>query len=350
LKICYLADAQSVHTQRWAMALAARGHAVTVCSMRNAKIEGVTVRLLSTLTPFGKLGYIGVVPQLRRLIDRLKPSVLHAHYASSYGLMGALAGYHPYLLSVWGTDVFQFPLTSRAHAALLKFNLRSADRILSTSRVMAAETAKYVTVPIVVTPFGVDPSVFAPRPRSGDPRPTIGIVKPLQHRYGFRTLFRALCIVRHGHPEVRLIVVGDGQDKDSIVADARNIGLADCVTFVSALPHRELPDVLRQFDVMALPSYEESFGVVALEASASGLPVVASRIGGLPEVISDGRTGVLVPPGDHVALSTSLDRLLRDVALRKQLGREGRRWVLAHYHWADCVDRMEDIYRQTAAA
>jgi glycosyltransferase involved in cell wall biosynthesis len=126
------------------------------------------------------------------------------------------------------------------------------------------------------------------------------------------------------------------------------LGIADRVTVSGSVPHAEVPATLRRFDVYAMPSLSESFGVAALEASSCGVPVVASSVGGTPEVIRHGETGFLVPPCDPTALADALAELLREPERRHAMGRAGRAFVKGHYEWATCVDRMEALYEQVA--
>src|SRR5436309_2580986 len=148
-----------------------------------------------------------------------------------------------------------------------------------------------------------------------------------------------------------LAVIGGETDEptDGHEADVRRraagLGLGDAVTFVGAQPQERLRDWYVASDVTVLPSYYESFGMVALEAMACGSPVVASRVGGLQSTVRDGATGLLVPEGDPCALAETITRVLGDGALRWRLGREGQRWAAQH-RWP-CV--AEAICREYAS-
>ena len=122
------------------------------------------------------------------------------------------------------------------------------------------------------------------------------------------------------------------------------------VHFYGGLPHAQMPQALNGLDVFVAPSRRESFGVSVLEASACALPVVASAVGGLPEVVQHGVTGLLVPPGDVSALAAALATLADDPALRLSMGRAGRQMVQARYAWPFCVQQMLAAYDQVLAA
>jgi glycosyltransferase involved in cell wall biosynthesis len=117
------------------------------------------------------------------------------------------------------------------------------------------------------------------------------------------------------------------------------------VRFLGEVPHEQVPEVLQQLDIFAMPSTYEGFGVAALEAEAMEMPVVASRIHGIPDVVVDGETGLLVPPRDRQALAAALERLATDADLRRRLGQAGRAFVAEQYSWEENTAQMEALYR-----
>jgi glycosyltransferase involved in cell wall biosynthesis len=348
LRICYLADALSIHTQKWAHSFAERGNDVHLISFRPAAIAGIQVHHVAA--PLGKLGYLLGASKVRKLVRRIVPDILHAHHATSYGLAGALSGYHPYIISSWGSDVIWSPRQSSLFDRMLRYNFRRADAVTATSHMLAEATAVFCPpgTKIHVVPFGVDTNVFAPSPKTHqDKSPIIGTVKTLRPRYGIRELILAFQRIADAFPTARLIIVGGGEQYAELQTLLVNLSLENRITLTGQVDHKDVPEYLRSFDVFVVPSLteRESFGVAAVEASASGLPVIASRMGGLPEVVLDGKTGLLVPPGDVDALAFAISRLLADPALRAQMGQAGRQFVLEHYRWEDNAKLMEEIYK-----
>jgi glycosyltransferase involved in cell wall biosynthesis len=318
-----------------------------VLSFEMGQISDADVSIVR-LTPFGGTArYILAAPRVRGMLRRIKPDIVHAHYATGYGLLGSLAAPSPYVLSVWGSDIYEYPRRSPVHAQLLKFNLHRADYICSTSLAMARETQRYTSKPVTVTPFGVDCEVFSPKPGKEERRPlVIGTVKTLDHPYGVEYLIRAFAIVveRFTEHDVRLVIAGDGPLRSSLEALAKQLRLSDRVDFLGQLPQEMVPTVLRTFDIFAALSLRESFGVAVLEASACGIPVVASNVDGLPEVVEDGVTGFLVPPTDPSAAATALLGLLADRTRREQMAAAGRSFVLERYEWGRTAKMMDDLY------
>lgn len=343
MRICYLADAASSHTERWCRYFAGAGHDVHVFSLRPAVIPGVTVHQLVPWLP-GKVGYLTVLGRLREMLAHLQPDLVHAHYLTSYGLLGVMAGYRPLIVSMWGSDVLDFPRRSPLHAWLVKTIMARADMLMSTSQAMIDRVADLRPSGMTIhrTPFGVDADWFVPQPEAAGP-PVIGAVANLVPEKGLDLLLQALALV----PEpVRLVVVGDGPERERLGNLAERLGVAARVDWVGRVAAEALPAWYARMSVVAMPSRRESFGVVALEAAACGRPVVTSRIDGLPETVADGDGGVLVPAGDVSALSVALAGLLADPDKRRVMGRAARDWVCRTYRWEVMAARMADLYEE----
>ena len=228
LRLMILSDAASAHTVRWVQALAGRGHEILIFTLMPPPAEvyenltnvsvvwtgiGADIARSSEGT-LRKLEYLRALPLLRAQIRGWKPDLVHAHYASSYGLLATLARARPRIVSVWGMDVFSFPQHSGSHRRLMQWVLRSADAVLSTSHVMRERVRELVDRSVDVTPFGVDTRRFAHRPFCGRRVPFAGTVKAFEEKYsGIDYLLRAFAIVldKGMHPfGYRLLIVGGG--------------------------------------------------------------------------------------------------------------------------------------------
>jgi glycosyltransferase involved in cell wall biosynthesis len=178
----------------------------------------------------------------------------------------------------------------------------------------------------------------------------IGTAARLSPEKGLTYLIDALVTLRERYGErVTLRIAGEGPERAKLEAQVATLGLADAVEFTGWLEHDKLPAFLNELDVFALPSTWEGFGVAAAEASACGLPVVATDVYGIPDVVRPGVTGLLVPPKDPAALARALGQLIDNPALRSQFGRAGREYVASHYDWRDNAKQMESIYASLVA-
>jgi glycosyltransferase involved in cell wall biosynthesis len=349
LQIAYLADAASIHTERWARAFAAQGHDVHVFSLRPAVIPGVLVHHLVPLWP-GKSGYPTVVLRLREMLRHLRPDVVHAHYLTSYGLLGVLTGVRPLIVSMWGSDVLDFPCKSPLHRRLVAWILQKADLLMSTSEAMVRTVQPWLPPgkPVHVTPFGVDVTAFHPGPEQPDEPVIIGTSCYLIPRKRIDLLLRAAATVikRPQGPEIQVRIAGEGEEQPSLEALAQELGIADRVTWLGWQSGEALAAAVRDFAVMVVPSRQEAFGVVALEAAASGVPIIATRVDGFVESVAEGVSGLLVPPEDEPALTAALASLVDDAPKRRAMGRSAREWVCRTYAWDLTVQRMVGLYAE----
>lgn len=368
MRILLLSDVGNAHTQKWAKGLSSAGIEVFIFGLsefdktiyqNHPHISAYSLSISAEFAKSGegrlaKLKYLKALPELKRVIKEFKPDIMHAHYASSYGLLGSMSGFHPFILSVWGSDVFDFPNKGFPQKVILKRNLEAADVILSTSEVMKAETLKFTDKDILVTPFGVNTREFAPiRNEKEDlEKPiVIGTVKTLEEKYGITYLIQAFAKLVHAHPKLplELLIVGKGKLKDQLEKEAELLGIRDKVTFKGWVPTEEVYLYHNKLDVAVYPSVldSESFGVSAIESSACEVPVVVSKVGGLAEVVLEGVTGLMVKKEDVTSLFEAIKTLVLDESLRIRMGKAGRAHVIEKYEWQTCLAQMIEIYHQT---
>ncbi len=229
------------------------------------------------------------------------------------------------------------------------FTLRRATRVIALTRREAAflETLGVHKDRIAVIPNGIDVGEFAgidtDRPSSGTATALyVGRIYPRQK--GLETLLRALALL---HPdELRLRIVGEDWDgADTLRALGRKLGLLHRVEFVGRVPRDALIREYARADLLVLPSLFEPFGIVLLEAMAAGLPVVASRVGGIPDVVEDDETGLLVDPSDPEALAGALRALASNPARRRTMGLRGRERAAA-YSWDSLIPKVMRVYEE----
>jgi glycosyltransferase involved in cell wall biosynthesis len=347
-----------VFSAKWTASQALDGHDVHLIT-QEAPLEPpgplVTCHRLRFPRPFG---YCLNAWSLKRLLQRIRPDLLHVHYATGFGTLGRLSGFRPCVLSAWGSDVLHAPSQSRILRVMVNQNLKHYDCVCVTSRVMERAIRRLVpSLNSIVTPIGVDTRVFAPRDRSADAHLTVGTVKTMDPIYGIDYLLQAFAAVKKrlsdSHDDrtgdLRLSIVGGGPSLEEYRKLAGNLGIADVTTFHGQLPNAMVPNLLSGMDIFVALSRSESFGVAVVEASSCGIPVVASDVGGLPEVVKDKETGFVVPPGDIEKAADALERLICDRELRLNLGERGRAFVQQNFEWARCHEMMYGVYREAQA-
>ena len=348
MKICFLASASSIHTVRWVNAMAERGHDVHLITMHRPDKDKIDDRVNVYFLPLNPpMGYYLNVFKVRKLLKQIKPDILNTHYASGYGTLSRLVNFKPTLLSVWGSDVFDFPYRGKINEKILRKNLKAATQIASTSFAMKEQTERFVSpnLSIEVTPFGVDMNLFKPNQnRKEKDTITIGVVKRLEEVYGIEYLIRATAVLikklkknqlDEMAERIRLLIVGKGSLLDKLQNIAHDFRISHITTFVGAVLNTKVAEYLNKMDIFCVPSLQESFGVAAVEASACELPVIVSNVGGLPEVVKDGETGFIVEPKNIQQLADRLYDLVIDPELRMRLGKNGRNFVNSFYNWKE---------------
>lgn len=353
MKLLLLAPANSIHTKRWIDYYNVKGYEYKLITFSNHfdndLKSNVNVYRLPKLLP-GKISYLLNVFKVKKIIRQFSPDIVHAHYTSSYGLLAALISYHPFFLSVWGSDVYVFPKKSFIHKLLVKYVLSKADVICSTSYDMARELKLYTHKEAKITPFGIDLDVFRPKKVANQTKInsniTIGITKNLYRCYGVYELISAIGLLINEFPNVKLKIFGKGPDRKRCEALVKELGLRNIVEFLGFRPNQEMPDHLANIDICVFPSYSESFGVSALEAEACGIPVIVSNVGGLPEVVRHKETGIIVKGNSPAVLAEAIKTLLVDDKLRKKYGENARKFVSEHYNWHKNRELMSVFYEE----
>jgi glycosyltransferase involved in cell wall biosynthesis len=351
MKIMFIAMASSTHTIRWVEYFRDRGNEIMLVSFYPGDdIDGVVIRYLPCKN---KNMAVMKLPQVKKLIKEFQPDILHAHYASSCGLVAALTGFHPYILSVWGDDILEFPKKSFIHKYVVRKAILNADNITATSKMLEQATGRLIdnkrTIEII--PFGVDITKFQYYKRLDCEQINIGTIRNLRPKYGLKYLIEATANLRKAHNNIKLSIIGDGVLRHELENQVSELDIKEYVSFKGFIPNEKIVEYLNKFDIFVMPSIGEgeTFGVAAVEAMATGLPVVASNIGGLPEVIDDGRTGILVEPGNVEDLTKALEFYILSKESRIEHGRNGRAKVEAQYNWQNNAEMMDRLYKKVIA-
>jgi glycosyltransferase involved in cell wall biosynthesis len=228
---------------------------------------------------------------------------------------------------------------------------RSADAVLAITprlaRQLVSEGVEEARVHVV--PPGVNPALFAGRfedPFPGIGRPRVVFVGRLAPQKGVRTLVEAARLLKTSG--VQVLFVGDGPQRSRLEQEIRRLAVGDVVHLFGFVSHDRVPAVLSHADLLVLPSLYEELGTILLEAMWMGVPIVASRTGGIPDIIDDGVNGLLVVPGDPEELARAIDRLLADPDLARRLGEAARERAM-DYDWGVLAERVLTIYRSLIA-
>ncbi|MGA7237277.1 MAG: glycosyltransferase [Bryobacteraceae bacterium] len=351
MRICYLANAASIHTERWASHFGRRGHDVTVASLTNARIDGVDVRWIGPDPNVrGRVAYLLAVPRLRRLLREIKPDVVHAHYAGGYGLTAALSGFQPLALTAWGSDVLILPRASRLMRWLVQFALRRADLVTSMADHMTG-AIHGLGVPkerILTLPFGVDTNLFHSHAGcGGDPsgHPTIVSTRHLEPIYNVGLLIEAMPAIAAAVPHVKLLLIGDGSERVRLQARVRDLDLARRVVFLGRKRPIEIASYLSGADLFVSTSLSDGNNISLNEAMACGAFPIATDIPANREWIRHGENGFLTDLHDPRTLAGLAIQALERADVRAQAAEMNWEIIQRRGSWAAAMETMERHYR-----
>jgi glycogen synthase len=238
-----------------------------------------------------------------------------------------------------------------ANDSLLGHVLRTADWVTTCSSAVLTHARRLMPEVIPCSSVilnGLEPPPFDPPPIPFD-LPRILCLGRLVPEKGFDLALAAFERVFRRFPSARLVVAGEGRQAGKLKQQTVELGLTDCVEFIGAVPPEKVADLIAQSTLVLIPSRLEEFGLVAIEAGAMARPVVATRVGGLPEVIVHEETGLLVNQESSPALADAISLLLDHTEVAVQMGEAGRRRVEEVFSWERCVDAYDTVYRKLAA-
>lgn len=363
MKVLFISNPNSTHTQRWVHALSERGISVYLYSFRKAedplfykilknvelssfKEDNYTKR--STITRLF-VYYIPLIISIRKIYKTVKPDIVNAHYISNNGLFTALACIKPFVLTVWGSDIFHYPKQGLLRKWLTKFVLKRANTIVSSSNVMACEISKYTkSKNIEVIPFGVDCLNFKPNdnPKSDDGI-VIGTVKSLKKIYRIDMLIEAFSKIEKKF-NAQLMIVGGGEEEKKLKKLARKLEVHSKVHFMGTIKNYDLPRIYNVMDIFVSLSKFESFGVSTVEAMACELPVISSDAPGFKEVMINRETGIMITNPNADIVAKTIEEMIVDHNMRKEMGKKGRKRVLELYDWENNVTNMINVLKKVS--
>jgi glycosyltransferase involved in cell wall biosynthesis len=355
MKICYLADAKSIHTQRWVSYFAERGHEVHLISKNFAfPLPNVKSHLLKRL-PESKLtlpiNTISTVLQIKNLIRKIKPDIVHAHYVLDYGFYGALANFHPLVVTAWGSDVL-LNQSRTTRYALKKADVITCDGENSRQAIIDLGINKEK---IKLISHGVN--IFKFCPNYPDPRqlkeklslsgPTAISLRSLKPIYDVLSFIRAVPIVLIKAPDAKFIVVGDGPERGFLENLVNLGGFKDSVIFVGLISHDKIPDYLAAADVYVSTSLSDGgIAVSTLEAMSSGLVPISTDVGDVRDWISDGVNGFVIPIKDPVTLAEKIIYLFQNRDARTEFGEKSRDMVCERADYYKEMKKVEEMYKE----
>lgn len=339
MKVALLGPANSIHLLKIAKGLMKNGFEIFLISLPNHRCEDEDVDVnIIYLKYSGYKGYYFNAFLLKKILKEKRINILNVHYASGYGTLGRLAKFQPYILSVWGSDVYEFPNRNIICKKIIINNLKEANTIFSTSNCMAEEIKKYLKKEknIIITPFGIDVNVFKNFNNIYTDEIVIGFLKGTNIIYGIDIFLKAFKQVvewcKEKEIKIKTIICGNVENDNDLYRYINELTLCNNVEVLGKIPHVKMPEIINRCDIVCVPSREESFGVVAIEALACEVPCITSDAPGLKEIMynESNMTDYVLPCREEL-FANKIKELILDEKKRIELGKKGRKLVEEYY-------------------
>ncbi len=368
MRILILSDINSSHTQKWAKGIAGEGNQVSIFSLSfpndnwfieisNLEVAYIPKKRKNSRRFATKAGYLLKRAELKRCIKNFQPDIVHAHYASSYGLLAVMSGFKPVIISVWGADIYDFPRKNKFNNWVIRYVLKNATEICSTSNCMAREIEAYCNKPIHTIPFGLNTVEFPFRIREIEHKKpiVIGSIKALTPKYGTDYLIKAFKKLCDSYPErlFKLLLVGSGSHEKEYKELVKSLEIESKTEFTGNVSHSDIAKFHDQLDIFVGLSIldSESFGVSLVEAMASGAFVVASDVPGYREVLTENNNlGLLVARKSVEEAVKAMRTIVDDPDAAKNRSLMAVESIRNRYEWKNNLDLMLDVYEKVKSS
>jgi glycosyltransferase involved in cell wall biosynthesis len=360
MRIAYLSIGGHIHTERWLRHFVRGGHDVHLLTVQPSALDGVTVHDIRTGIAFKPLHYAVALGKVKRILRHIAPDLLHTHFLTGYGYWGAFSGFHPFIMTVWGDDVYVTPHETRLKGSLARTVLARADLITGDSEDILSHVVAMGADPDIchVVQWGVDLDRFRTDTDTGVRRSlgipatssvVISIRSFTQAYYNIDVIVRSIPRVLAEEPDTHFIIAGNEGDDSALRDLAASLGLDERVHFVGRIPHSELPGYLATSDVFLTVPSVDATPVSLLEAMACGVPVVVSNLESALEWVDDGENGLVVHPAEQAELEDAVLRLIRDPGMRARFAAVGVERVRNGADHTKHMTRMEKLCEELVA-
>lgn len=370
MKICYLADAGSIHTQRWVKYFADNGHEVHLISFRpfgDSNIENVKLHLLKRLRP--QIRFISFptnlffeVIQVKNVIKKIKPDIVNAHYLGYYGFYGALSGFHPFVASVWGSDVLVAPNKSKISKYKISYTLKKADMITTTAEFMKEYLIRKFNVSknkIVRIPWGVDLKIFHHGYEEEVKRlkesleivansPIIISNRHMNPTYEIQSIIESIPYVTKKYPNVTFVLIrgyGSPNFENEMKVRAKKLGIINNTYFIPRLmPPEEMAIFLNASDMFISIPKTDQFGSSIMEGMACGVIPIVSTIKVYKQYLTDGDNTFFVDPENPKEIAEKIIYCIEHPEIKEKFYEINRKIIEEKENWDKNAKKMGELY------
>ena len=361
MKICFLAAANSIHSVRWIKYFYEKGHEILWVSLAPSipeaevlikKIHFYEIKpspLSDINGPFAIRHLPLAVRQLKKILKTEKLDVMHIHSAGTYGLVGVLTGFHPAVLTPWGSDIL---IASSLKKSLIKFILGRIDLFTCDGKNTTEVLIKFGVKPekIKMIRFGTDVEKFKPASKSKVQSAKFKVIslRSLEAIYDIETLIKAAAIVVKEFRNVEFLIAGDGSQKEYLMGLTENLKLkTENIKFLGRINNQDLPVLLQSADIYISTALSDSgLSASTAEAMATGLPVIVSDFGDNKKWVNPPAGGFVIPLKNPEALAEKIIYLIKNENERRKMGENNRKLIEQKNNYHKEMEKVEKIYEE----
>lgn len=366
LKICYLADWRSIHTQRWLKYFFNNGHEIHLISdnpqecqeLKDVKLYNFVIKGEDRVKKISwKLYLVLRSLRLRRLLKKINPDILHSHFVSYYGWWGAKSGFHPFVLTAWGSDIYVIPQESAIGKAQIEFALKNADLITSDAESLREETIALGASEKnnYVIQWGIDFKRFNPDVKCDGLREKLGfdnslvVLSPRSFisLYNIDVIIKSIPLVMREIPNVTFILMrgyGNQETENELNKLAQELGIEDKIRFIDFVLREEIPQYYKLADILVSIPSSDATSSSLLEGMACGVAPIVSDLPSTREWIKDGENGLVIPPKDSETLGKVIIKLLKNKTQRELFAKRNIALIKEKADHKKHMDDMEQLY------
>lgn len=363
LKICLICDTRSIHYQRWIRDLKRQGHELYIFSPFRETIDQENVEFVPTpKAPFPlfksvktilKMLYrVKLAFDIRKKLKVIKPDLVHAHFLTDSGWIGAWVNYHPFVVTAHGSDVLVHPVKSKIYRFVVVHVLKKADKVIIVAQHLKDNLVKFggraekiVTIPNYINPkFFTTESKIDGKFRNFASSPTIVSARKLEPIYNVETLIKAAPIVANKFPQCKFYIIGDGEKYDLLKSMVDELNLTENFLFTGKLNHDELAEYFKQSHIYVSTALSDGLAVTTIEGMAGGMVPVLTNIPANSALVYHQKNGFLFECENENQLGESILQAIIDTTLTLDACKKNLKFVVENFSSQVVIEKTEQEY------
>jgi glycosyltransferase involved in cell wall biosynthesis len=353
MRICFLGDGSSIHIQRWLSFFKSRGHEVHLITFSPVANEGITVHKVGNFDiniNGSNWQYLLEARAIKKLLKKIQPDIVNAHYITSYGLLAALSGYKPLVLSAWGSDILVTPNKSFVYRLITKYALSKASLITSDSLYMTEKAKDLTSKRIITVPMGVEETLIKLNRKANEQTKIISL-RTINKNSNIDIIVKGFdsFLKRNKSDNAQLIIGNNGPELDNIKALVQSLGIESKVIFKGFMKREELLEELASSSIHISIPTSDATSVTLLEAMAVGLVSIVSDIPANREWIVHNKNGLIISELTPKALAEAISYSIESKSFSVECTYHSKKIIEERALWTNNMKEIENEYKSISS-